>query len=456
MPTQEKDNFEQTERFLQIMMETLTKWLKSLGEYLEFRGETAAQRELGKWLNKNGGDIYRIRGNCTEELKQELAKRGIGFIPDVSDERNLIIRDIDKQRIHDINNNILIARSNYFQEVDAADLENAISSIDKITDKNIITLHNLSFYQVEVLKNKCNDITRGFMVGISPGEQENRYNLSVSAPKVFNKSQEKDLCKAYLDMSFSLYGTNAFIKQKQIDADKDFEKQIETIKGVNRSYYIVGADDVNRYIEMNGNGFEYYERQKDPLGELYDIEVKRCDIYDDNFDMELQICMDKLRNKAILTSVDDLSKHLNNPKRNINFNRPERTKDENKIAYAEHSVVNQIDRLIRERIGSKEKIRPDDAFRLYMNEADDIVNALVTNSPAKNYSEEQLASIREYCNNSPIDISKYKNVKGVLVNYSLEQHIAKTKTVEKEKVRINNQEKERTQRTEVRHDIKNR
>lgn len=453
----EQENFRQTEQFLKVMMETLTKWLKALGEYLEFRGETSAQRELGRWLSKNGGDIYQIKGNCAEELKQSLTERGIGFIPDVSDNHNLIIRDIDKQRIHDINKDILIARSNYFQEIDTSALENAVASVDKITDKNIITLHNLSSYQVEVLKNKCNDITHGFMVGIGNGEKPGRYNLSVSAPKVFNRSQEKDLCKAYLDMAFSLYGANSAIKQKQIDADKAFEKKIASIKGVNRSYYIVGADDIQKYIELNGNGFEYYERQKDPSGEICDIEVKRCDIFDDNFDMELQICMDKLKNKTILTSVDELSKHLNNPKRNVNFDRPERTRKENEIAFSEHSVVNMIDRLVRKNIYSRQdNINPDDAFRLYMNEADDIVNALVTNSPARNYSDLQMADIRSYCDNAPIDISRYKNVKSVLTNYALEKHKAQIKEIQKEKEPVNIVKEHQQNRERGRHDIQDR
>jgi hypothetical protein len=424
-----ENNVKQSGNFIRSLIQTLTEWLKNLGEYLEKYAATAPQRELGAWLSKNGGNVYVVRGGCTYDLKNALAEAGIGFIQDTNNPNYLIIRQPDTERVEELNRQVLVARCNYYQEVDGRELEDAIaraSKTGKISDA-IVTVHNLNTYQTEVLKNKFNDISYGYTVGITEGEKD-KSNISVPAAKVYSKDEgKKDLCRAYLEMSFSLYGLNSYKKTKQIDADRDFDKKIAAMKGQQRSVYIAGADDIGQFLEINGNGFEYYTVKHDADGNRIENEVHTCRADSPDYDVELQIYLDKMRDKVILNSSEELANHLNTKDRNYNSDRPEKTKRERRISRAEDEMVKKIDSMIRKDIKDNDRSfdTPDECFSYYQHEADGILAAAINGTSYKEYSAEDIARINKICEDRKVDISRYASVQSALRGIDVETHKAK-------------------------------
>lgn len=430
-------NFKQTSNMLKALIDTINKWLKNVGESLELRARYAPYRELGKWLSKNGGSIYEVHGSCATELRMELQKRGIPFIQDVNNDKRFIIKQPDLEIIRELNRQILVAKSNYYQEVDAHEMEDAISRFDGIKDKEIFTLHNLNYYQMEVLKNKFNDISQGFMVGISNGDYPNTYNLSVHAAKMLDMDGTKmDLCKAYLAASFSLYGINSSIKYAQIDADRQMDRNIASIKGDSRSYYIVGADDMSKFIELNGNGFEYYQRTMVD-GEVFEQEVARCDINSIDFDVELQRHLDKIKNKVILHSNEELSSHFSTDTRNINLERPEKTYEQEQVSIAEDLIVEKMDTMIKSKLSTFDANfhTSEEKFRYYQRESYSIMESVITGTANDRYKQEDIEKIKNIFSERGVETSRYSNVREPLAHFNCECHNAQKLSREVKKER---------------------
>ena len=162
-------NYQMSEKFLKTLADLTQRALAAIAKFLEEHAKTDAQREMAKFI-RGGGQLYAysVQGDRNPgvkgELQMELEKNGISYIV-CNDMSTILIKEEDMERVREVNRNILVTRSNYFQEGDLHELEKAIATAPFIKDKELFIMQNLNRYEAEVLKNKCNHIAAGFTVG---------------------------------------------------------------------------------------------------------------------------------------------------------------------------------------------------------------------------------------------------------------------------------------------------
>ena len=391
MGTVAEDGMKQTSELIKSILDFFRRFAESIGNYLEERGKTSAQRELARYI-KGGGNLfcYEIQGdnvikNLTPMLKEELKKRKIPFVEIASDRSKLFIRQEDFRQVMEINRELCVKSQCYFQEVDTSELENAVANAPEMKDKQMFTIHNLDYYEMETLKNKCNDINKGFMVGTEMNK-DGTYNVTIIASHLYKKNfksdKDKDFCKAYLQMNMSLYGNNSGVKKLQIDIDKQIDEAVEQLceKG-EQTFYIVGVDDPSKYIEVRPDQFVVHKVVQTEEGMVDKIE-RMCSKTDPDFPEELQRYMDRIYDRAIVTDMNLLVKHRGTPivegqrrERVIDSPRPQKNKRQYMQAKAEHEAVEMIDMMVRKRLYRNNMLNlpPDRLFTLYATEASKIV-----------------------------------------------------------------------------------
>ena len=436
-----KDNIKSSAEFAETLSDFITNILMAIGDYVEKHSEYAPQLELAKWIKEgNGVDIYPIQGKNYAAFKAELDKEKIPYL-DIGSERELLIRNCDIEKCKEINRRALITELNYFQDVNAREMENAIAESPRITNKEMITLHGLSKYDVEVIKNKCNHISAGFMVGVEKAS-DGTYCLTVHSSKVYDtktadeneKRHVTDFCMAYTQAMVSLYGPNGTTKVKQIDADEAIDIKIEELKKAKEVHYIIGVDDPSKFIEINGTDFQYYETSVNDEGKRVDRLVVRADVRDVNYDSELQRCLDRIYSKAILDNAEELSKHLSTRKRTVETDRPNRNYEQYLISIAESRMTNQIDAMIKEKFANENMAGSAiDKFHNYKNEVKKIFDGLETGEVPHGYQEEQFSKLALIMSDADVSVEDYKNTYNMLSLSNIEMHAAKR--IEKEKLR---------------------
>lgn len=436
MPQAAENNIKNAGQFATATANNIAEIIGALLEYLEREAQLAPQKALAKWIRDGGSLVsYPIQGHCKAELKYEMEKQGIPYVETTTG--YLIIPEPSLNQVREINREILVGKCNYFQEVDGVEMENAIAKIDRIENKEIFSLHGLDKYETEVLKNKCNNISAGFMVGISQ-EGTDTYELSVHGDKIYNPEINKDFCKAYLQMAFSLYGPNHSTKIEQIKADEKTDSLVRELKNSKDVHYVVGADDNDpkRYIEMNSNGFEFYESVILD-GERIDRQICRIDKDNPNYESELERYMDRIFNKVVLNNADDLGKHLSVNGRNIECDRPRPDVKGMQASMAADKITDIIDRMVKTHM-KEDNIQfsnVNQAFTYYQREAAAIMNAIEKNVVPANYSVDDFREIKKVCEEHKTNISEFSKSKDILISAKGEIHkavIRENKKIEKE------------------------
>ena len=436
----------ETGKITQAGLKTIKDFLAFLAEILEKNGNDKALKALADYVRK-GKQLqeYSIQGDkCGQtiaQLKAQLDAQNIPYVEENGQEEKILIIPEDYERIKLINRNILVLNSMYYQEYDADAMENAVANSKfKDSDKNIFTMHGLSAYECEVIKNKCNDISKGFMVGTKENP-DGTFDLSVLSNKdrVFSMDATKnDFCKAYLKAQFSLYGPNHDIKTQQIDADRQFNKQLSELKEVDHSYYIVGIDNKNHYIELTPEGFiEHNLRMgKDAEGNKVMLDrTEEMSRSDPDFELTLQRATDKIRDKVITDDKDRLDRHFSSPKREFEPDRPIRTKSEANRGKAEKECASRIDAAIKVRVTTENITFKDDIekFQFFENEAATILQNAISGERTPEYSVDVSKEIRTVFTEFNVDISEYKNIPDEIQKYDAEVHKAKAKSKEKDR-----------------------
>lgn len=417
-------------------------WM-NLATYLEEHAKTQAQREMARYI-RGGGQMgaYQIRGtgDITGELKMRLEEEGICYI-NSTEPSVIFIREPDLMRIQEINKEINIARCNYFQEVDAEKLEAAIAKSDFIKEKGIISLNGLDKYEAEVLKNKCNNITKGFMVGTKKNPN-GTIDLSIRADMV-SSDKKIDFCKAYLLANLSLYGINHETKKKQIEEDEIIDRALSQTNLTENVIYVTGSHDENKrqYIEINNTGFKFHQIYKDSRSGKW-IEKSNEDnaefsFKDPNAKEELWRAMDRIYDKTIVTDIKGLEKYITSGISNGRTSR--KNKDQVLYSQGEKDIAEVIDKMIDSKI-SEDDIHfesNDQLFNYYKNEAGKIMSYLAEGEPVEGYKNGDLQILCQIAQDKRMDLSKYTKVAEKLVEKTADIHVAeikKTKERENEEI----------------------
>ncbi len=416
--------------FTRQVAETVARILAILADYLEKEQKNAAQKELARYI-RGGGMLfsYSVQGDkagAIPPLKAELIDKGIPF-GETNEGDKILIRYDDLNLIKGINHDILVAKGNYYQEADASELERAVATAPFIKDKEILSIKDLNTYQYEVLKNKCNDISQGFMIGRK--EKENGlFDVSVQAKDVLtDDAEKKDFCLAYLQMYMSLYGPNCDTKISQIEADKKIDEEVAKLKGTKAPHYIVGVDDPTRYIEITEERFVYHRFKK--VADAMQEEQSSCDVKDPDYEAELQRAMDQIFNRAIISDPELLHKHLQSKERIIESERPRRDVKQFANHMAEKDVSEKIDEMIKERI-KNEGIGFSSAamkFDFYVKEASVILSSAIDGIIPAEYKEESLLAIKEAFDKREVSMDAYKQIPEQMLDVKHESHLAMEK-----------------------------
>ncbi|MCR5670700.1 MAG: hypothetical protein K6G10_06810 [Butyrivibrio sp.] len=420
-----KQNYENTTKFIKVTIDELRQFLEMLADAIEGSRAGAAQKEMAKWIKESGQcTAYTVEGKCGRELKAELSKQGIGFI-EVMDESTLVVKTPDIDRIREINRDILKEKGNYYQEIDGNEMERIFAKSDKIPDKTMMTLHGLDKYEYETLKNKCNDITKGFMVGLTK-ENSDEYALSIHAAKTYNPDPNKmDFCKAYASMALSLYGANSDVKRQQIDADEKLDKTIASLKGCENTHYVIGVDDPRKFIEINAQGFELH-RIRMVGGKIENMQVMEVRNDSPDYEIELQKCLDGIYNKAIIDNDDKLFEHISVKQRNFNPLRPEKSETQAHIADMEKKVVQISNEMIKSGPKAKliSKMPPKEAFEAYREEMFAILTSVMDGKEIPGYDVKNTDRLLSCFKEAGVEPNEYMLAAGALRKFEAEQHKA--------------------------------
>lgn len=434
---EDQQQFDNTMKMLAAIFDEIEKVIKGLGDQIKAREQFAPQRQMGEWIKKGGSfELYEVQGKCDAELARELQQKGIPHMVSL-DTSKILIRQKDHDFVKALNERALIAKGNYYQEVESSRLETAIAKTDKIRDKEILTLHGLDKYQYEVLKNKCNNITKGFMVGFED-EADGKIALSIHAQKTIVKDPDKtDFCKAFAESMLSLHGANAEVKCRQIDADERLDKQVAELKGCEASHFVIGVDDPTRYIEINSQGFEFHRIKTDGTNTKNMQEVFVSKDRPD-YEIELQKYMDSIYNKTIVDDEGKLFEHATNWKRNFETDRPEKDELQQKVSEMEKSVVDRANFMVKTGPQSEKlfNLPPKEAFILYQNEMVDVIDAAIKGETLPGYFEEDFKSIRDEFDKVGVEPQDYQLAIRGFRRYDIENHEAKerkTPALKKEK-----------------------
>lgn len=374
-----KDGMDEAARVAKAAASNLTRFLIALAEFLELQSKYAPYREMAKYI-REGKEVsfFPVQGRCTKELAYELQKNDIPFV-NLNDKDTFIIKQGDFEKVSELNRRVLISKSCYYQDIASAEFEDVIARHEKIKNKDIFTVSCNNSYEVEVLKNKCNDITAGFMVGIEEESNDDKWNLSVHSTKVFRKNPNNhDFCKAYLQMCMSLYGPNNYIKMQQVDDDMNFDIKVAELKGTQDDVYIVSVTDNKQYLCLNKNGFEYYSTTVDENEKRHDYKINECLKDSPNYEVELQRCLDRMMNKHIVYDDEVLAEHLKTEEVNLDTDRPLKTYEQFKISLMESRMADKIDEMIDHKVEEQDIkfVSSMEAFHFYRKECIEIMKVL--------------------------------------------------------------------------------
>lgn len=339
----------------------------------------------------------------------------------VNDDGNIILRcPFDRNMNHDekgasdfkkiamMEDIVLKARTNFYMETDEASLEDAVARVHEKNPKLgdvLFTIKDLDIYESEALMNKCNNIGKGFTVGVSRYEDENgdiTENKTIPAAALYKKNGN-DFCRAIFFMNTSLYGANERIKKEQMDYDFEIQRQLSNLEELPEpcEYIVASAEHPDtEYLKISKSGFSYtHNGTTEVISDSYPTGEKNP-----NYASMLQKCLSQVFDKRSFTSVSSFRKYIEDEEwKNI---RPEGDEDCVKKERAQKNVATKLDAIARSRIDMNKDISPESRYMEYLRELEKLVKAIKEKDPSE-YDKEKFEEIEEKLSYAGIDISVF-------------------------------------------------
>lgn len=429
-----KENFDNVFDFLNAQSGGTAKFLEALAKYLEAQNEVAGAQIMSKWIKDNKGvSAYRARADCVEMMSKELSARAVPYVrmrqPDGSD--YYLIRSCDNERVKQINKDVLTIKGNYYQQVSAAELEQALANAVELPeqDRQIASIDGLTNIQAEVLKGKCSNMGEGFTIAIEKLE-DGTNRLSCQSSKVVTPNmQREDMGKAFNEMAFSLYGPNAKIREAQAKADIQFNQDVFNYDVVNGDGFILGADNTNCFIVINEHGFDF-KKVTVRDGMMNEDAIDHVDASMPDYKEQLQSYMCKLQNKVFTYDRAAVDKHFQTKGVSTQSKRPVKNELEQQISDGESALAEKIDEMIKN--SEKYKLHVNDPapkqFNLYQDETVKIMAALSKNKQPDEYSKEQFDELGSICRKYNLNIEDYKDAVKAIDRCEMTERLAENKT----------------------------
>lgn len=416
------------------------------------RDKYAGIRNLGKAIGEGRGTVYTIQGNGLEAaVKQRLDEKGIFYLPSGNGDSGILIDRADRDAVAAVNRECLIAKSNYYQVVGKDEMEDAIARSPKIKDKGILEIKGLSFYEMECLKHKCNDISKGFTVGVQ--QQENgTYNMVVRTGKVYEYDPERtDFCEAAARYAMSLYGPNFQVKVQQIQDDARTDVLIAGLKDDDKEHWLMSANRSDRYVHFiperdeNGNitkhRFEYVELSKH-IGKngrpIWTPEVKNeRDSNDQDYEVELLRATDRINDKVIIDDPVVFGEMMTSPEKVVDTDRKQKTFEQARTAEGERIIADKINVMIKNSgLIDMSKLTPQQAFEKYRAEFAMILTAAKERKFLDGYDKKDVVDITHTAIEHNMDLGAYEEAMDRWNAMNIDEREAKrqrVKTVEASK-----------------------
>ena len=442
---------QQTLKLIAAVFHWLDRRFENLRKILENYNLTAGIKELAKAIKDKNAVVYYVRGEGLDAaVKKKMLQAGIAFIPekDADGREALVVSRGSLDRINEINDQCLIEQSMFYQAVGGKRMEDVLARDKGFKNKGIFELDGLSFYDMECLKNKCNDISKGFTVGIDKNEDDT-YRVVLRQSKVFEINPKKtDFCEAAARYVMSLYGPNRETKMKQIDDDSRTDLEISKKRDEKKEFWVVSQDRTDQYIHffpsydedhnITGYQFEYQERKADK--ELNRDNQKssgyECmSMHDDSektFDVEFIRAADRLKNKVIITDPTQFAEHLNTPEKKYQTDRTEKTIHQAVVSEGEKMLTNKINTMIKTTaFKEKEKLSAKEAFDRYRKNYVEIMEALKEGKVPDGYNEADMQELATIVYNQDMKLDDYKFAMQKFATLDIDARDAKAYSKEK-------------------------
>lgn len=418
---------EVAEKGMQETMQMTRAWALVIAKILEYiarrkenRDKTAGIRDLAKCIREGHGvSNFAIQGKgMAEMVKAELLRKGIPYFETGPD--SILIKNIDLDKVKETNRSCLITRCNYYQVVGADEMENAIARNAKIKDKGVTEITGLSFYEMECLKHKCNDISKGFTVGVK-GTEDGTYDILIRSNKIYEYDPKRtDFCEASSRFIMSLYGPNSQTKIKQIEDDAKTDKLIAGLKNNDKEHWLVSADDPSRYVHfypikddennLLKTRFEYCERYpgKDKNGKFVMLSktLNTRDSDEADYEVELVRATDRIKNKAIINDQTEFEEHLSTLERTVNPDRTEKSEYQAHIAMGERELTDKINVMIKTSFDDKER-SPVEMFRRYREDFCKIMEFLQQGKVPDGFAEKDMEELQAIVEKRDMNLNDY-------------------------------------------------
>lgn len=422
----EEAEMQQTLKLIAAFFHWIDRRFTNLRKVIENRNLTAGIKELAKAIKDQNATVYYPKGeNIDAALKKKLLDAGIAFIPEKDSEgrEGLVVSKGCLDRIREINNECLIEQSMYYQAVGAKKMEDVLARDKAFKDKGVFELDNLSYYDMKCLKDKCNDISRGFTVGIDRNEN-GTYRMVLRQSKVFEINPKKtDFCEAAARYIMSLYGPNRDTKMQQIDDDTRTDLEVSKLIDDKEEFWMASQDRTDRYLhfyptydeDMNKTGykFEYWERKEDKehsgneKASSFECLSSHDDI-DKDFDIQLLRASDCIKNKVIIKDPMQFTEHMHSPEKKYQSDRTEKTVQQAIVAEGEKMLTKKINVMIKTTaFKDKEKISAKEAFERYRKNYVTIMEALKEGKVPDGYHEADMQELATIVMNQQMDIDSY-------------------------------------------------
>ncbi len=395
-------NYQGAANFARPMADWLKNLLMAIAEFLEKHAEYAPQRALAKWIKEKGSVCaYQVSDNAMRQLKTRLSEEGIAYV-ELAYKNHLLIKTPDLKKVYELNREILMERGNYFNEIPADEYENVIAKSERVKNKNVLSLHGLDAYEMEVIKNKCNAIKYGFSVGTKK-EPDGKYTITIMMPSIIKKRKETtkendrqpvDFCKAFLQAKLSLYA-NEKLKRERLDRDEKLDKLIMSDKAVEGVMYVTSLYKPNRFVEINKNGLEVYDIIRDENGKVKtENQIARIERENPSYRAELQRYTDTIFDKTVLYSAAELKDHIEITE---NKKRASWSKDEVdafRKSQFNRKAVEKIDEMIKSQNPNILNEEPQRAFALYESLAAEIIECTFTDKEQDMFDKKDIETLR--------------------------------------------------------------
>ena len=372
------------ERIIRLMIEE-AKW----------REGTEAQRKLAAWYDKGGGfQLVKVSDAAFEEMRVDLRKRGIPYIPLSQEDGQKIItfRSCDVKEVMKSRDSVLLRRSNYIKQVTGHELIRSMAH----GRKEAVFLEGLNKEECAYIRSLCGSMGRGVPFALDK-MRDGTFRVGCGeACAVQLEPERMDLGKAALAACLALEGEYRKVIRPSIRADLRFDREsrmgFPSYGGLDKGpLFITGRNEKEQYICLTAKGFEYGTMEKLDDGTTTLSAQISMKSNEPGYKDTLEAIYAKFDAKIVITQEDDLVRHLEantlDPRADRETGRQE----------AILNTAEAVDQLIKSNAIFRQTARDDipssQKLSEYRNETVRILEGIRTNTVPSGYSHENMEAL---------------------------------------------------------------